>query len=274
MKILFVNRFVFPDYQCDMVYHGLIELGYEVYETSYPDYMLKSGSNNLVLRKFSLYNKLDHKPLVENEELIKEKIKTKFYDLVIFGSVQRDLTYFDFVKDHYTRDEIYLIDGEDEPEILEELLPYGVYYKRECIDSKTKPISFAIPESQLALEKTKKTKLFGSIIPGRLNTYTFNNEKEYYDDYSKSYYGFTYKKGGWDCLRHYEILANRCIPFFVGLENCPKRTLHVFPKDIILETNKYSKDGVIHPNYEILNDELFEYVKGNLTTKSLIKKMI
>lgn len=274
MKILFINKFVYPDYQCDMVYHGLIDLGHEVYETSYPSYMLELGSEELVKRKFSLYNKLSHIPKLESEITIKEKIRDRFYDIIIFGSVQRDLTYFDIVKDHYIRDEIYFIDGEDGPEIIEELINKGIYYKRECIDSRTKPISFAIPESQLLIEKVSKSKTFGTVIPGRLNTYVFNTESEYYYDYSISYYGFTYKKGGWDCMRHYEILANRCVPFFVDLEECPKKTLHVFPKEVILEMNKYAMQNEIHPNYDLLSVELFDYVKRNLTTRALIKRII
>lgn len=33
------------------------------------------------------------------------------------------------------------------------------------------------------------------------------DEHRYYDDYSRSYFAVTRRKGGWDCMRHYEILA-------------------------------------------------------------------
>jgi len=81
-------------------------------------------------------------------------------------------------------------------------------------------------------------------------------------------------KAGWDCMRHYEILANKCIPYFVNLENCPTLTMVDFPKKIILETNKYAEKNKVHPDYNSINDELFEYTKNNLTTKSLVKKII
>lgn len=42
------------------------------------------------------------------------------------------------------------------------------------------------------------------------NTYIFENEEEYYNDYKKSLFAITRKKGGWDCMRHYEILACGC----------------------------------------------------------------
>ena len=41
MKILYVYNFAYADYQSDSIYHGLIDSGVEVYETSYPAYMLQ-----------------------------------------------------------------------------------------------------------------------------------------------------------------------------------------------------------------------------------------
>ena len=43
------------------------------------------------------------------------------------------------------------------------------------------------------------------------------NESDYYKDYQRSYFAITCKKGGWDCLRHYEILANAVSPTFLIL---------------------------------------------------------
>ena len=217
MKVLFVNYFNFPDYQNDMVYHGLIENGYEVYETAYPAYMMKSHPAPLSLygRGFSIFAKLEHTPNVESDEVIEDKISNRFYDIVIFGSVHRDLKYLELVKSYYKKHEVHFIDGEDGDGISYSLVPYGTYWKRECNDTNVRAITFAIPESQLITVNTEKTKLFGTIIPGNTETYIFNNEKEYYSDYASSYYGLTHKKAGWDCMRHYEILANKCIPYFV-----------------------------------------------------------
>ena len=47
----------------------------------------------------------------------------------------------------------------------------------------------------------------------------------------------TMKKAGWDCMRHYEIIEMN-IPYFHELEKCPPKTLHNFPKELILKTNK------------------------------------
>jgi hypothetical protein len=276
MKVLFVNHFGFPDYQNDMVYHGLIDTGHEVYETAYPSYMLNSHPNPISLygKGFSIFAKLTHIPNVEDTNIILEKIHSKFYDIVIYGSVHRDLSYLDDVKLSYSKDQIYFIDGEDGDGCLENLFEFGTYCKRECLTTRAKPITFAIPESQLIKETPIKNKLFGTIIPGDSLTYIFDNEKEYYQDYASSYYGITHKKAGWDCMRHYEILANKCIPFFTDLEQCPPNILSTFPKDIILETNQYARDNKIHPDYDKLNDELFNYTYNNLTTKHLIKQIL
>jgi hypothetical protein len=276
MKVLFINNFAFPDYQSDMVYHGLIDSGYDVYETANPSYMLASYPTPLSLygRGFSIFAKLHHTPNLDSPSIIVQKIECKYYDLVVFGSVHRDLSYLEEVKQVYPKDQIYFIDGEDSDHCLDQLYEYGMYYKRECTNSKTKPITFAIPESQLISKCVDKTKLFGTVIPNDTSTYVFNSESEYYYDYATSYYGVSHKKAGWDCMRHYEILANKCIPFFADLEHCPKNTLSTFPKEIILETNQYAKENKIHPDYEKINNTLFEYTRNHLTTKSLIKKLL
>ena len=49
--------------------------------------------------------------------------------------------------------------------------------------------------------------------------------------YSNSIFAITNKKLGWDCLRHYEILMNGCIPFFFNIKDCPKSILQTLPKD-------------------------------------------
>ena len=45
----------------------------------------------------------------------------------------------------------------------------------------------------------------------------------------------TYKKTGWDCMRHYEILMNGCIPLFLDIESCPKKIMEDIPKQRLIE---------------------------------------
>ena len=74
-------------------------------------------------------------------------------------------------------------------------------------------------------------------------------------------------------MRHYEILGNKCIPFFTDLKQCPDTIMTSFPKKLILETNKFAEKNQIHPSYDEINNELFDYTINNLTTKKLVEKM-
>jgi hypothetical protein len=47
------------------------------------------------------------------------------------------------------------------------------------------------------------------------------------------------RKAGWDCLRHYEITANMCIPLFLDLDKCPPATMINLPKAELLEAMTY-----------------------------------
>src|SRR5579872_430226 len=92
------------------------------------------------------------------------------------------------------------------------------------------PIEFTIPEIKIVTKIPNKDKDFASLIPGKLDTYVYNSEETYYEDYQRSYFAITTKKGGWDCLRHYEILSQGCIPYFVDLDKCDLDTMHFFPR--------------------------------------------
>lgn len=92
------------------------------------------------------------------------------------------------------------------------------------------PISFAIPSEKIVQELPVKTKLFpkhivdpevASQTPGSLTSYVFDAEADYYKDLQVSKFGITTKRSGWDCLRHYEIAANGCVPCFRDLDEKP-----------------------------------------------------
>lgn len=70
---------------------------------------------------------------------------------------------------------------------------------------------------------------FSSMIPGNASTYVYHTEHSYIQQYAESYFAVTMKKAGWDCLRHYEILAAGAIPFFYDLDDLPKHTMLSFP---------------------------------------------
>ena len=74
-------------------------------------------------------------------------------------------------------------------------------------------------------------------------------------------------------MRHYEILGNYCIPYFIGLENCPANTLHNLPKDLLIEARELTNNFDERKYFIILN-ELFDFTKKYLTTKSLAEYVI
>ena len=118
-----------------------------------------------------------------------------------------------------------------------------------------------------------KTRLLSPLIPGNLSTYIYNNEVDYYNNYKESYFGMTFRKGGWDCMRHYEILANNCIPYFINLDECPEYTLTNLPKELLLKARELANNFDEQKYFSIL-DELFNYTKNNLTTKKLAQYIL
>ncbi len=235
---------------------------------------------------FTLYGKLSHLPKVESSEIIVDKIKSRFYDLIIYGSVythdgmprRQCLDYIDHVLTYYPKNKIHFIDGSDSSwnfACSSGLSQYGTVWKTQLEDiGAGNPICFGIPESQLITSNPLKEKIFADIIPGNSKTYVFSDERSYYNDYATSYYGMTWKKGQWNCMRHLEILANKCVPYFPDIEDCPPFTMISFPKEIFKETNKYARKHEIHPQYDWINDYLFEYTKNNLITKKIAQLLL
>lgn len=149
-------------------------------------------------------------------------------------------------------------------------------------DAPPYPIQFAIPESKVIKDIPRKDLDFAFIIPHRLETYIYDTESSYYEGYQRAYYGITMKKGGWDCLRHYEILANGCIPYFLDIDKCPENTMFWFPKKLIQEAMNLEGVSYLHIDhtkfdkvryYEILQ-QLLDYTKEHLTTKNLAQYLL
>jgi hypothetical protein len=281
MKILYITNYnsiaqasggFISDYQNDLVFYGLRELfGDDVVDSTqiislYKEYEGKIPSQHLWggMTTFWLIgdNNIDRTN-------IEEKIKDRYYDLIIYGAIKRCKDYYDLVSKHYPANKVILIDGNDESE-LDPLYHKHLYFKRELVEDHKNllPITFGIPTSKLATHNLIKTQEYATCIPGQPETYVFKSEQPYYEDYQKSYYGVTMKKAGWDCMRHYEILGNYCVPYFVGLEDCPKNTLANFPKELLLEGRELTNNFDELKYFSIL-DELFNYTKNNLTTKNL-----
>jgi len=274
MKVLFVTNSSGPDYMSDMVFHGGKSLlGLDFYESSKMWYMYDDVQNKSSLygRGFTMYGKISSSLYSGLPGGVIDLIKDKYFDKIIYGSIWRCSNYFDIVSKVYHKNDIILIDGEDEQDnINNNFVNLGKYFKREYNNSVDGvfPISFGIPEELILKSVGEKKKIISDIIPNSNKNYSFDNESDYYSEYSSSWFANTQKKGGWDCLRHYEIMMNGCIPLFHDLENCPKNTLTTLPKKEII---KFSKK--IEPNLE-QNEFILEYTKNNLSTKNIINYLL
>ena len=109
------------------------------------------------------------------------------------------------------------------------LLPRKFWQHLPCYPG-LRRISFSIPEEKIASKLPPKTKDFpkhivdgeiAALVPGSATSYAFTSEAEYYSDLQSSRFGITTKRAGWDCLRHYEIAANGCVPCFRDLVKKP-----------------------------------------------------
>ncbi|MBA3602128.1 MAG: hypothetical protein H0W50_00415 [Parachlamydiaceae bacterium] len=170
------------------------------------------------------------------------------------------------------------------------LLLVGLLLAVAPMNAKPYPIQFGIPECKVVGHIPSKDKDFATVNPYNRDTYVFTNEVDYYSDYQRSYYAVTCKKAGWDCMRHYEILANGCIPYFNNLHECPDDTMAFLPRKLITEAMNLK--GVHFQNrkgqqvlyidhkkfdriryFEILK-ELIEHTKRYLTTKKMAQYVL
>ena len=146
------------------------------------------------------------------------------------------------------------------------------------------PIMFSMPKEKIIDNIVNKEKMLSSLIPGKMETYIYYTEKDYYHEYQVSMFAMTTKKGGWDCMRHYEIMANGCIPYFPKIEECPDKTMVLFPKDLVKRGNglyaKYGEKSIEDLTFGELEEcknlieELLAYTRDNLTTENMAKYVL
>lgn len=324
MKILFIGAHndsfhYINDYLSDLLLHGLRSLhGSDVVDYPgswhiYKDNYEKKENNKSKLwgKGFTTSNLLNDYNSIDRSD-IKNKIKKKYFDIIIYSSIRKNEFFFDEVIT--SENKFLFIDGADDDFLSKKYYEKGLYFKRELNVKKNGilPISFAIPKEKIIKNvQQNPSNLLSPLIPGKLNTYIYENENEYYEMYRNSIFALTYKKSGWDCLRHYEILMNGCIPLFLDLDKCPQQTMVNFPKEKIIYLNKkYEKvlkyynpfhifkkkfldldkmkhfftykfynndvDNYLNKNQKILDfkEELLHYTRENLTTENLAKYVL
>ena len=272
MKILYIpiinESLVFTtqagDYQADSLFHGLSSLlGEDVVDGYKMWHLYKSlkDSPDVIPRLwgkgFTTYGLLSDDDNIDRDD-IGRKIANHYYDYLVMpihhtlnGKYEPVLNILESVRSYYDRNELIVVDGWDRCNINEDIARCGIYFKRELFDQYRDialPISFSIPEEKIC-DPLERNFDFAPLVPNctgeHADSYIYDNEEDYYNDYRSSYFAYTCKKGrdemiseGWDCMRHYEILACGCVPFFTDIEKCQDLTLARFPKDLCIEAKK------------------------------------
>jgi len=303
VKILFFNKGWDHDAQASSIMHGLRSLLGDnlidyplmgnLYSSSLPSDKDEQDRlrSTMYGRGFTYHFTLPDISIDRTD--IERKIADRYFDAIIFGPCnnmiklgEHNMRVFEFAAAHGNK--VCVIDGDDLHETKYEVIHHdllsvvsqtgGVYFKRELQSTPTKnlaPISLSFPKEKVTDFSPTKEKMFAfesSFEKG----YKFTNEQDYYDEYRKSYYGKTSKRGGWDCLRHYEIIFNRSIPYFPDIDELPQNTMFRFPRELVKQGMKcINNNGTVNTSeYNQIEQQIFDYSMNNLTTISMAQYMI
>ncbi len=146
------------------------------------------------------------------------------------------------------------------------------------------PIAYCVPDEYIVSDETalaNKHMVIADLVPGQMETYRFGaeDEAEYVGMYRESRFGYTRKKGGWDCLRHYEIMANGCVPIFKDLGQCPAECLVSFPKELIMKANrellpwKKEKSALYDETVKEMLKHVREHCSASATAEYFLSKL-
>jgi len=309
-------------YVTDGIVHGMASRR-DIFDV----YFYCVGSNHLYRNddknNFEKAN-LESNQKIVNEIEATEMISNKFFDILVFSWRTSDVWWKNRGLSPYYEEEtrirstafsayppekIAFIDGSDDPThgmhdpLTFDFLGKSTYFKRELYKEENSifPIGMSFPQNASSglIRTQEKNKLLATVIPGESETYIFKNDSEsYFNDYKRSYFGMTWKKLGWDCRRHYEIIFSSCVPIFPDINECPPQTMTFFPKEICREVlergilvegySRYQKCRISYSYKNIRIDEtkveknwyndilfrLYEHAQKFLTTRHMADYVI
>jgi hypothetical protein len=298
------------DFMADSLFHGLKSLFGDDVVDLHPQWHMYDDVNKSSLinifhgRGFTLCGTVKASNNIDRTD-IENKIKSKYFDLVVYGAVYRNLDLVELVLSHYNKNQIIFIDGHEIKDINDSLVNRGLYFKMTMYEdiNNVIPLDFAIPKEKIYYGELQKNKLLGTNIPGIVETLIYNDEKSYYEDYQQSLFGYTWRKACWQSLRHYEIIMNKCVPLFIDIKHCPKQSLQHLPKGMFEEVfnvfegfdktlltkefiynnknaitnfdlNIFNDLTVNYDKYYDINNRLYTYLTNHLTTEHMAKYII
>jgi hypothetical protein len=233
MKLLYITT-IDPksqgDYQEVMILHGLRTIlgdnciDYPKKKVMYRDFSV-SPQLELHGRGFTLYTM----PIEEIDNSLRENISD--IDYILYG-VTNAYGITDYPELNKLTPNVWYIDGHDKSNIQK-----TPCFKRELFHQQEGvfPTGFGIPKNKiLPFNFKNKTQLYQKTVPpyaifnqqvlglDARKLYIFENENDYYDDMTKSWFGLSCMKGGWDSLRHYEIMAAGSLLLFRDYDKKPQ----------------------------------------------------
>lgn len=128
------------------------------------------------------------------------------------------------------------------------------------------PISFSWP-GELTAGGDPAKNFISEIVPGK--TYSFDEAKPYYDQYANSHFGLTFRKAGWDCFRHVEILGAGSIPLMPDIEQVPMYSMIHYPKGLMTHVSRSLKSELAIPSAK-LRRAFQTHVAAHLTSRAMI----
>jgi hypothetical protein len=122
--------------------------------------------------------------------------------------------------------------------------------------------------------------MISPLVPGRKDTYTYDTEESYNAMLDDCCFAYTWKKGGWDCFRHVEILAHGCIPLIPTIDEVPPYSLAMHNIGLYREIWHACKDYIKSPSklkkvLEVHGDDWQRRLRAqNLTTDTIFKYIL
>lgn len=285
MRILMTRNITGMDYQLDCLLHGLRTIdGIET--TDYPRlwYMYSSefgpGKKNLsdvYGRGFTMYGHMPDVDVCRDEDEVSYRIRNGYYDLVIMHA--HDPGHLaPLVIAHVPPGRIAWIDGVDEQGIVGNAISMGRYFKRELSapTAGVLPIGFGFPAEKMSAPMPK-TRAVAHCDPRDRSTYIYQTEADYYRGYAESLFGITMCKAGWDCMRHYEIMAAGCLPWFVDIDLCPETTCTFLPRPELSLVNRLAErigpasfmQNPLDLAWQEINEQVQSHFRARCTTRAL-----
>jgi hypothetical protein len=209
-------------------------------------------------------------------------------DLVIYSNYRRQIPidWRVLVKNQGAAPRVVYLDGNDDSHVDPAARPF---FKRELMAAVPGVFStgLCVPDRLVRpLDVTVKTQLHQTHVQDPEFTsetgYKFTEEKDYYDDLARSFFGITMRKGGWDCMRHYELLAAGALVMFKHYDTkpaacapqCPHFISCTDKQDFLKKAGRLVVDGRPTAEYHRILQAQLNWLLANATSTARARQLL